>query len=205
MLRSTFRAALASAAAAALALTTVATGPAQAHDGPTPGSRCAMSGLTEISHDFVYVCQRSGAAKPRWSPPLRRSASPVTVADGWIKAADSGMTAGFGTVTNPTSKPVRIIGAYNSVSPAIQLHEVVMGAAGMVMQERSGGFLIPARGTLPLEPGGNHLMLMNLARAVRPGSVIRITLVTSTGGLIRTTLLAKVFPGAVEDYEDGMT
>lgn len=205
MLRSTLRVALASVAAAALALTAIATGPALAHDGPKPGSRCAMSGLIKISHKTVHICQRSGIDRPRWSQPLGTSASPVTVADGWIKAADSGMTAGFGTVTNPTSKPVRIIGAYSALSFAIQLHETVMADAGMVMQEKAGGFLIPAQGTFPLEPGANHLMLMNLERAVMPGSVIRVTLVTSTGGLIRTTLLAKVFPGAVEDYEDGVS
>ncbi len=192
------------AAVAGLAWAGLSAPPAAAHDAPTPGSRCAMSGMTEVVHGVAYVC-RSSDGTARWSRGLPTSRSPLTVTDGWIKAVSSGMTAAFGTVSNPTSRRVRIIGASSPLSAAVQLHEVVMGDSGMVMQERRGGFVIPAGGTLDLKPGGNHLMLMNVKRAITPGTLIPLTLITSTGGLIKTSVLAKTFSGAEEDYDPGMS
>jgi copper(I)-binding protein len=208
MSRSTARALIArvstAVAAAALLAVTVAAPPSAAATAPTPGTRCAMSGLTSTVSGTVFVC-RATTGVPRWSTGMTTSRSPLTMADAWMKAAESGMTSGFGVVTNPTSTTVRIVGASSPLSAAVQLHEVVMSEGAMVMQERPRGFLIPAGGTLDLEPGGNHLMLMKIKRPITPGMLIPVTLITSTGGLIKASLLAKTFAGAVEDYDPGMS
>src|SRR5689334_24979893 len=56
------------------------------------------------------------------------SASPaaaVSITDPWIKAADTGMTAAFGTLVNNTDEPLTIVSASSSVS-VLELHEMVM-------------------------------------------------------------------------------
>jgi copper(I)-binding protein len=202
VLRSTL--AVASAAAALLAGAVIA--PAvSAHEPPKPGSSCAMSGMVEDNHGTLYVCtSRKAGAKPTWSKGLPASRSPLTIADGWAKAADKGMSAGFGMIKNPTNKPIRVIGVTSPNSTFMQLHEVVMKDGSMVMQQKQGGFVIPAKGMTELKPGGNHLMFMKLTKPITAGAMIPITLITADGGQLKTTILGKVYSGANETYDGGM-
>jgi periplasmic copper chaperone A len=200
--RPTIRAVL---VAAAIALTGVAVAsPAQAHEAPKAGSTCAMSGTTEIVHGKVYVCtSKTATAKPRWGKGLTISKSGLTTADTWAKAADKGMSAAFGMIKNPTAKPVRIIGAYSTASNALQLHEVVENDGSMVMQQKAGGFVIPAGGMLELKPGGSHIMFMDIKKPLKAGTMVPVTLITADGGLLRFTALVKVYAGANETYNGG--
>jgi copper(I)-binding protein len=193
---------VAATATASLALAA----PAQAHETPRAGSTCKVSGTVEIDHGKVYVCtSRKAGAKPTWGKGVAYSRSPITVSDGWAKAADRGMSAAFGVITNPTDKPIRVIAATSSYSTVVQLHEVVRKDGAMVMQQRLGGFVIPARGTVELKPGGNHLMFMKVTKPITAGTMVPITLITSDGGLMRTRVLGKVFAGANEEYSAGST
>lgn len=187
---------------ASFASAAIATSPAIAHEGPQPGAKCSISGMAVTDHHGTYVCQSKGTGKPRWGKVLPLSTSPLTMKDGWTKAADTGMTAAFGTLQNPTGQPIRIIAAITPYSPT-QLHEVTDKDGVMVMQQKPGGFVIPAKGSLELSPGGNHVMLMKLSRPIRAGAMVPVTFVTSDGGLLKTTLMAKVFTGANENYEAG--
>ena len=191
---------------AALLASAVVAAPVQAHETPTPGSTCAMSGMTVIDHGKVWVCtSATEGAKPRWSRGRTTSKSPLTMTDGWAKAADSGMSAGFGMLKNPTAKPIRVVGAYTTTSPVVQLHEVVDKDGAMVMQQKTGGFVIPAGGMLELKPGGNHMMFMKIKKPITAGSTVPITLVTADGGLLTVKLMGKVYNGANETYTGGMS
>jgi len=48
-------------------------------------------------------------------------------------------------------------------------------------------------------------MLMGITKPVKAGAMIPITLITADGGLMRTKVLAKVFMGANETYDGGMS
>lgn len=194
------------ALAAALLAAGIAAAPAQAHETPKLGSTCSMSGTTEIDHGKVYVCvSRTEGAKPRWGKGLPVSRAAITLSDGWAKAADTGMSAAFGMLKNPTDKPIRIIGATSSYATAVQLHEVVSKDGAMVMQQKAGGFVLPANGMLELKPGGNHLMFMGITKPIKAGTMVPIILVTADGGLMKTKVMAKVYNGANETYDSGMS
>ena len=77
------------------------------------------------------------------------------------------MSAAFGMLKNPTDKPIRIIGATSSYATAVQLHEVVAKDGAMVMQQKAGGFVLPANGMLELKPGGNHLMFVGITKPIK--------------------------------------
>jgi periplasmic copper chaperone A len=202
--RSTMLRAGAALAAVVLSAGRAAT-PAQAHETPKLGSPCAVSGMTEIDHGKAYVCvSRTEGRTPRWGRGLTISRSPLTVANGWVKAAPTGMTAGFGVIANPTAKAITVIGAFTSAAKAVQVHEVVAKDGAMVMQQKAGGLVIPAGGAVELMPGGNHLMLVGLTKAIRAGDLVPVTLITADGGLLKVKLLAKVYSGANESYASGM-
>ena len=56
------------------------------------------------------------------------------------------------------------------------------GEGAMVMQEVKGGLPIPAGKAVALEPGGYHVMLMELAKPLEEGSMFELTLTFESAG-----------------------
>lgn len=146
----------------------------------------------------------SPAATPRPSAAASSSAAAgvLDVRDPWVKAADAGMTAAFGTLVNDGDTDVTITAAATDVSP-MELHEMAMRDGKMVMQAKPGGIVVKAKSSHVLEPGGDHLMLMNLTRPVRAGDELTVTLSFADGRTQRFTAVAKPFTGAQESYHPG--
>lgn len=122
------------------------------------------------------------------------------VSDAWVKAADSGMTAAFGSIANPGKSDITISGAISPGAATVELHEMAMVDGASVMRRIAGGLRVPAGGVVTLAPGGNHIMLMGLTSAIKPGDEVAITLQCETGGIVAITALAKTFTGAAESY-----
>ncbi len=167
------RAAILAAVALTLAACTSGT------DTPAPSAAPTHSEAAEHAHEF---------------------ADHLTLADTWVKAADSGMTAAFGVITNTSDHDVTIVGAHSDATSAIELHEVVDD----VMRPVDGGFVVPAGESLMLEPGGYHLMFMDVPAAIVPGDEVTITLELEDGSELTFTAVAKEFSGGNEEYEGDM-
>ncbi|MFW6091794.1 MAG: copper chaperone PCu(A)C [Actinomycetota bacterium] len=131
------------------------------------------------------------------------SGSPLTVEEAWVKAADEGMTAAFGVLANTSDADVRVVGAESPAAAAVELHEVAEVDGEQTMREKDGGFEVPAGSEHVLEPGGDHLMLMDLAGPVQPGEGVDVVLTLQDGSTVELTAQAKDFAGADEDYEPG--
>lgn len=126
----------------------------------------------------------------------------VTVADPWVKAAEEGMTSAFGVLRNDTGTDLVLIGVSTPASPMVELHETASdGSGGMSMTEKEGGFPLPAGGELVLEPGGDHIMLMDLPAPLLPGDEVELTLLFEDGTEHPYTATVKDFTGAQEHYE----
>lgn len=130
------------------------------------------------------------------------SAEGLTLVDPWVKAAEEGMTSAFGTLTNATGRDLQLIAASTPSAGTVELHETTGdGSGGMSMQEKEGGFPVPDGGELVLEPGGDHLMLMDLAALLRPGDEVELTLQCEDGTELVVIATVKDFAGAQEHYE----
>ncbi|WP_449407896.1 copper chaperone PCu(A)C [Microbacterium maritypicum] len=128
----------------------------------------------------------------------------VTIDDAWVKSAEEGMSAAFGTLSNSGDQDVTVVSVDSEASSMLELHETVENEAGeMVMREIEGGFVIPAGGTLALEPGANHIMLMDLAAPLRAGEETTFTLTFSDDSTYEFTAPVKDYSGANENYESG--
>lgn len=169
------RAALAAAAALTLALTTAACASDDAATFPTASDQSTSD----------------------------QSAATVAFDDGWVKATDTDMSGVFGTLRNPGDADVHLTGVSGDLGGSPELHETVPGAGGMMMQEKEGGFVIPAGGELVLAPGGNHIMLMGLERPITTGQQITLTLELGGGAEQVITVSARDFKGGQEEYVGG--
>ena len=134
------------------------------------------------------------------------SAQPeVAATDLWVKSSESslagGMTAVYGTLTNNTSADIVLTGGKTDAAGVTEVHEMAMIDGQMKMQEIDGGLTIPARQSIELEPGGNHLMLMQLTADLLAGDEISVTFsFTGAADLLVDGIVAKPAEGGDEEY-----
>ena len=107
----------------------------------------------------------------------------ITVADAWIREPAEGQTrsAAYATITNDGDTDVTLVAASVPFDATVEIHETLMGDDGtMEMQERPDGFVIVAGETFTLEPGGPHVMFLDIDPADFTGT-IEVTLVFDDG------------------------
>ncbi|WP_017596324.1 copper chaperone PCu(A)C [Nocardiopsis potens] len=127
----------------------------------------------------------------------------VTVEDAWVKAAteEDGMTGVFGELVNGSGAEAAVTAASSPAAGRVELHEVAPDEGGNpVMREKEGGFPVPSDGSHPLEPGADHIMLMDLREDLRPGDEITVELEFAGGSTAEFTAPVKEYEGAEEDY-----
>jgi len=169
-------------------------------------TRAGIAGLALVAALALAGCAGTPATTPAATPSAATTeASGLSITDPWVKAADSGMSAAFGTLENAGASDVTIVSAQSAASSMLQLHETVSNAAGeMMMQQKQGGFVVPAGGSLELAPGGNHIMMMDLSNPIKAGDEAKFTLTLSDGSTIDFTAVAKDYTGANETYTGDM-
>lgn len=134
------------------------------------------------------------------------AATSLTITDPWVKAAETGMSAAFGTLDNASDTDITVVSAVSPAATMIELHETVADDSGsMVMQQKEGGFVIPGGGTFELAPGASHLMLLGLTEPLVAGVEATFTLTLSDGSTFEFTAPAKDYSGANENYEETET
>ncbi len=78
-------------------------------------------------------------------------------------------------------EPDRLLGARTAVAAEVQIHETTTGEDGTTTMRPVDGLDLPADGELVLEPGGYHLMLVDVER-VDAGDEIDVTLIWENSG-----------------------
>lgn len=130
-------------------------------------------------------------------------AAAVTIADQWVKAAPSGMTAMFGTLKNSGAKEITVVSASSPAAGQVELHEVVGQPGSTTMRPKEDGFVIPAGGSHVLAPGGDHIMLMDLKGPLQAGADVEVTLSFNDGSSLPISAQVRDFQGAAENYQPG--
>jgi copper(I)-binding protein len=120
-------------------------------------------------------------------PALLLSASLTQAADLKIEDAmaravppTAKMSAAFMTLTNNADTDLAVIGAESSVAKAVELHNNTMTDGKMKMRQVNQ-IDLPANQTTELKPGGQHVMLIGLNRALVEGETIDLKLNFSDG------------------------
>jgi copper(I)-binding protein len=126
----------------------------------------------------------------------------LEVSGAWVKSSEysdhiGGMTGAFMVITNNSNQDVTLIGGSSSFAPMIQTHQVIDG----VMSEKADGITIKAGESVTLEPGGLHVMLMNLSKVIDAGTSVDLTLKFKGHADIKLNdMIAKTVPAGEETY-----
>lgn len=107
----------------------------------------------------------------------------VQITEAWARATVPGQrtAAGYLEIRSAASDRLVAFRPAGEVAARGELHTMRMDGDRMVMREVAGFTLVPGE-TLSLRPGGNHLMFMDLARPLKAGEHVEVTLVFEKAG-----------------------
>lgn len=115
------------------------------------------------------------------------AASPITIERPWARASAPGQTVGGGfmTILHQGATEDRLVSATTPIARDVQIHTMNMDGGVMRMRPLEGGLAIPAGGRVVLQPGGLHLMFMELSAPLVAGSTFPVTLRFANAGDIK--------------------
>ena len=114
----------------------------------------------------------SGCAAPQ--------AEGIEVRDAWIRpAAQGGNGAIYFVIENHSSETHEMIGAASESAAAVEMHESSMSGDVMQMHQVEAVSLGPGS-EVTFEPGGLHIMLIDLTEDLETGDEIEVTLQFTT-------------------------
>jgi periplasmic copper chaperone A len=121
----------------------------------------------------------------------------------WTRATPPGapVAGGYLAITNTGATPDRLVSASFSASGRVEIHEMKMEGDVMKMAELPGGLAIPPGATVKLEPGGLHLMFMELKEPLAEGAKIKAQLVFEKAGTIDVEFAVEKLGAKAQDHK----
>lgn len=112
-------------------------------------------------------------------------AANISVTETWARTTVPGQKVSGGYFQITSDADARLVKASSTAVPRVEMHEMSMDGDVMRMREVKA-IDLPKGMTVSLEPGGFHLMLMNLKKPIAAGDMIPVTLVVESGGKRQT-------------------
>jgi protein SCO1/2 len=142
----------------------------------------------------------------RLLPQVKERASALAIESAWARAAGrTGTSAVYLVIRNHSSQDDALLGARSDVAETVEVHRSFMDQ-GMMRMEPAGRVVVPARGTLTLEPGGLHIMLIGLRRDLTEGTHLTVTLQFERAGPITVQVPVRAAAGMSGGHSaSGMT
>lgn len=102
--------------------------------------------------------------------------------DAFVRATPMKISAGYVMIDNPHAQSDRLVGAKALWAQKIELHDVTQNDQGVLEMRAVDALAVPAKGTLALRPGGQHLMIYGLKQKLDVGQIKSITLCFEKAG-----------------------
>lgn len=96
----------------------------------------------------------------------------------WVRLMPPAMpsTAAYLTLRNRTDRDIDIVSGESPVAAVTELHDHVEDEHGVMRMREVASITIPATGRVDLQPGGLHIMLIDLLEPLEAGQTVPITL-----------------------------
>ena len=108
--------------------------------------------------------------------------NPITIEGAWLRPAlENGTTAAYLDITNHTDNPITLTAITADFADMVQIHQTVVENDMAQMQHLERGLRIGAGETIRLQPGGYHIMLLNMRQNLDEGTTIPIAFAFDNG------------------------
>jgi periplasmic copper chaperone A len=141
--------------------------------------------LSTLALAWVACCALA-AAQPSLGPD-----APLIATEAWVRITPgSDVAAAYVTLRNASRKPVTIVSVESPAAGVAMIHETRI-EGGVSRMRPHDQLVIPAGGTVKLEPEGLHIMLHGIAQ-LAPGASVPLVLRLANGTSIQ--IVAQVRP-----------
>jgi hypothetical protein len=116
----------------------------------------------------------------------------ISVEQGYVRATPPGVTTGaaFLTLHNSDNQPVALKRVTSPIASNPELHQHIEHD-GMMQMRKVDAIEVPPNGSVSLQPGGYHIMLLGLKGALKEGDEVVLMLEFSDGQSTRLALPVK--------------
>lgn len=123
------------------------------------------------------------AAAPAAAEPAASAHVGLMAHEPWSRPLAPGATvaAGYMHLMNHTTQPEALVGARADGVGRIELHDMAEVDGVMQMRPIEGGVPLVVDGMAAFQPGGKHLMFIDVTRSWNEGDVVPVTLVFESG------------------------
>ena len=116
---------------------------------------------------------------------MQMDATPTASSSSGDMNMESGgdVSGAFMVIENTSSQAERLVKASVSadVAGTVEIHETTIDENNVMRMRPVEGIDIPAKGSVELKPGGYHIMLLNVKKALQPGDKLSLTLTFASG------------------------
>lgn len=111
------------------------------------------------------------------------------VTEVWVKPTVPGGSVSAAYMSIKSAKPLKLVKAETPAAALVEIHNMNM-KDGVMTMKAVDAVDIPADKTVELKPGGLHVMLMNVGKAIKAGD--KVPLVLTFEGADRKPLRVKI-------------
>lgn len=121
------------------------------------------------------------------------SAGDVSVKEPWARAMLPGQPAGGAWIklANEGEEDDRLVGLSSPVAGKVEIHTMEVVDDVMTMRPLEDALVVPAGETITMEPGGLHLMFMQVTEPFKEGDSVPLTLEFENAGKVELALPVK--------------
>ncbi len=129
--------------------------------------------------------------------PIASAAGSISVKDAWVRLPPPGSQIGVAYLTLEPKQNMVLISAKSPVAKTVELHNMSMNDGVMQMRHLEK-LALEAGKTVKLEPGGLHLMLIDLKKPLKIGDKVALDLKFAHGksstGTLRVVAVVRSIP-----------
>lgn len=120
----------------------------------------------------------------------------VMIQEAYVRATppNAQNSAAFLQLMNHSKEAVALVGASSDIAKKVELHNHIM-ADGMMKMRQVESIQVGAMETVSLQPGGYHIMLMDLNGPLTEGQEVAFTLTFASGETVTFTAPVKSITG----------
>ena len=115
------------------------------------------------------------------SIPVAYAEAPIKVTDAWVRATVPGQKVAGAYLEIRSGSNARLVGVRTPVAKTAEIHSM-SNVGGVMKMRRLKGLDLPAGQSVRLEPGGNHIMLLDIKKPLDAGERVPLTLVVEQKG-----------------------
>jgi hypothetical protein len=117
----------------------------------------------------------------------------LTVADAWVRPS-TGLdvpSAAYLTIANGTAQDDALLSVSTPAARSPEIHQTSADESGMMAMHPVDRIEVPAGQTVKLQPGGFHIMLIDLTGELVVGSTIDLTLTFENAGEVKVSAVVR--------------